>query len=407
MKVSTGSRGNQPARPVPARPAPAEDEGRDVKIQKKRRLFKAHAVELTTHHNAIKERHKAMKKVEIIAPAGNLASLKAAVDSGADVVYLGFNDSTNARNFEGLNFTHRDLRRGVAYLRDNGKKFYLAVNTFPQFGNSKLWQRSMDRAADLSADAVILAELGLLRYARETHPELNIHLSVQASASNPESINFYRRHFGIKRVVLPRVHTVEEVAFIGRGTDVELECFMLGGLCINIEGRCYLSSFVTGASTNTEGACSPSRFVRFENTGQNGDKGKMTISLNNVLLNELNDNERSPYPTCCKGRYVLPKEAMPKETRHHAMPFYAMEDPESLDALSLLPGLIGAGVSAFKIEGRQRTQSYVASMVGVLREAIDSYYADPERYEVKPSWTQATGAAFEGSATTQGAYAGK
>ena len=156
---------------------------------------------------------------------------------------------------------------------------------------------------------------------------------------------------------------------------------------------CCLSSFVTGASTNTEGACSPSRFVRFENTDNNG----MRITLNGLLLNELSETERSPYPTCCKGRYV-----MPDGTRH-----YAMEDPESLDALSLLPGLIGAGVSAFKIEGRQRTRSYVASMVGVLREAIDSYYACPERYEVRSSWTQATGAAFEGSATTEGAYAGK
>ncbi|MEE9614363.1 MAG: peptidase U32 family protein [Thermodesulfobacteriota bacterium] len=339
-----------------------------------------------------------MEKVEVVAPAGNLTSLKAAIDSGADVVYLGLSGATNARNFEGLNFTPEDLEEGIRYLRDRGKKFYLAVNTFPQGDDFPKWRGAVDRAASLKADAVILADLGVLSYAREKYPDINIHLSVQASSSNYESIEFYRRHFGIKRVVLPRVLTIEEMKELKERTPVELEVFLLGGLCINIEGRCYLSSFLTGASTNTEGACSPSRFVRFEGAEEGvTPNGTMTISLNGVLLNELARGESSPYPTCCKGRYVMPD----------GRSFYAMEEPESLNALELLPSLIGAGVSALKIEGRQRTKSYVAAMTGVVRQAVDAYYRDPAAYGVAGEWKRKVLKSFEGSSQTLGCYVGK
>ncbi len=331
-----------------------------------------------------------IKRAEVIAPAGNLRSLKAAIGAGADAVYLGFRDATNARNFEGLNFTDKDISDGIGIVRKAGKKFFVAINTFPQLDAFKTWHRAVDRAVDLGADAIIIANLGILRYARERYPDVNIHLSTQASASNYESINFYARHFGIRRVVLPRVLTTDEIRDLAAHTDVEIEVFALGGLCINIEGRCYLSSYVTGASTNTEGACSPSRFVRF----QSEEGGSMTISLNNVLLNRLGPGESSPYPTCCKGRYLMPDGS----------PAYAFEEPESLNILEILPGLVEAGVSAFKIEGRQRTGAYVAAMTGVMREALDSYYAAPGSYSVQPEWQKKTLSSFEGSKETIGSY---
>ncbi len=334
------------------------------------------------------------KKIEIIAPAGNLVSLKAAIESGADVVYLGFSDATNARNFEGLNFTTDELEEGVEFVRKRGRQFYIAINTFPQEGTFKDWERAVDSAVSLGADAIILADLGVLDYARTKYPDINIHLSVQASSSNYESINFYRKHFGIKRVVLPRVLTIPEMKEIHENTEVELEVFMLGGLCINIEGRCYLSSYVTGASTNTEGACSPSRFVRF-NTDPTGT---MTISLNDTLLNRLAPGESSPYPTCCKGRYLLPDGTAA----------YVMEDPESLNVLELLPELIDvAGVSAVKIEGRQRTKGYVSTVTSVVRQAVDSYYESPETYKVKDEWTRKVIATFEGEKQDVGCYVEK
>ncbi|MEE8574766.1 MAG: U32 family peptidase, partial [Thermodesulfobacteriota bacterium] len=158
----------------------------------------------------------------------------------------------------------------------------------------------------------------------------------------------------------------------------------------NIEGRCYLSSFVTGASTNTEGVCSPSRFVKFVNNTEGG----LSISLNDVLLNKLGPGEMAPYPTCCKGRYMMPD----------GTEGYAIEEPESLNVLELLPELIRAGVSALKIEGRQRTKSYVSAMTGVLREAIDSYYRDPAAYRVLPEWQKKLLLNFEGSSDTLGSY---
>ncbi len=334
-----------------------------------------------------------MEHVEIISPAGNLASLKAAVDSGADAVYLGFNDSTNARNFEGLNFTPKELEEGIAYVRDKNKKFFVAINTFPQLGACQEWYSAVDNAARLNADAIIIANLGILKYAREKYPDANLHLSTQASSSNYESINFYNTHFGIKRVVLPRVLTIEEIKELKTHTDVEIEVFALGGLCINIEGRCYLSSFVTGASTNTEGACSPSRFVRFKSK----ENGGLDITLNDVVLNRLSATENSPYPTCCKGRYVMPNGTLA----------YAMEEPESLNVLSTIPELVEAGISALKIEGRQRTKSYVGSMTSVLRSALDSYYANRTGYHVKPEWSKLTLSTFEGTSETLGSYPGK
>lgn len=333
------------------------------------------------------------EKVEIVAPAGNLSSLRTAIEKGADCVYLGFNDRTNARNFEGLNFTPGELDEGIAFIRSRGKKFYLAVNTFPQRDSFPLWQKSVDRAIEKGADALILADIGVLSYARGRYPDVNIHLSVQASSSNYESINFYRRHFGIKRVILPRVLTIEEIKGLREKTGVELEVFVLGGLCINVEGRCFLSSFTTGASTNTEGACSPSRFVRFVNTPD----GKLTISLNGVLLNELGRGESSPYPTCCKGRYMTPDG---EKT-------YAIEDPEALNALELLPSLIEAGIKALKIEGRQRTKSYVGKMTGILREAIDSYYMDRAAFTIKDDWKRNIVEALEGTKQTFGCYVEK
>lgn len=334
-----------------------------------------------------------MTKPEVVAPAGNISSLKAAVDNGADAVYLGFSDSTNARNFEGLNFTPAELEDGIDYIRRRNRKFYLAVNTFPQLDNFHQWYESVDNAACLGADAIIIANLGILKYARERYPDANLHLSTQASSSNYESINFYEKHFGIKRVVLPRVLTVDEIKALRQNTDVEIEVFALGGLCINIEGRCYLSSFITGASTNTTGACSPSRFVDFSSTPDGG----MTIRLNDVLLNRLSATESSPYPTCCKGRYIRPDGEVA----------YAFEEPESLNILEIVPQLMDAGVAAFKIEGRQRTKSYVAAMTGVMREAVDSCWANPSGYRVKPDWAKKTTSTFEGTSHTLGSYLSK
>ena len=168
--------------------------------------------------------------MELVCPAGTPASLRAAVEAGADVVYCGFRDATNARNFPGLNFSRPELADAVTFAHRHGVHVYLACNTYPQAGCEDIWHKAVDDAVAIGVDAVILADIGLLRYARDKHPDARLHLSVQASASNEEAIRFYHREFGVRRVVLPRVLSLEEIRMLNRRISVETEVFAYGGM---------------------------------------------------------------------------------------------------------------------------------------------------------------------------------
>lgn len=142
-----------------------------------------------------------VERLELICPAGTPAALRAAVDAGADAVYCGFSDETNARNFPGLNFSRAEMAGGVAYAAAQGAKVLVAINTFPRAGAETLWRAAVDDAFASGAYAVILADLGLLTYAAERHANRRLHLSVQAAAANADAVNFYAEAFGVKRVV--------------------------------------------------------------------------------------------------------------------------------------------------------------------------------------------------------------
>ncbi|MBT6031259.1 MAG: U32 family peptidase, partial [Kordiimonadaceae bacterium] len=146
-----------------------------------------------------------MTKLELVCPAGTPAALRVAIDVGADAVYMGFRNETNARNFPGLNFSVQELDEALDYAHAKGAKVFLTVNTYAMAGNNNPWIEAVDNAAKLKVDAIILADIGLLDYAHRTYPDLRVHLSVQASASNARAINHYVKEFGIRRVVLPRV----------------------------------------------------------------------------------------------------------------------------------------------------------------------------------------------------------
>ena len=207
------------------------------------------------------------KSMELVCPAGTPASLRAAVDAGGDAVYLGFRDETNARNFPGLNFSRDELRDGIAYAHDRGAKILVAVNTYPEAGNPGPWRNAVNDAARLGADAVIVADIGLADYVARTHPDLRLHLSVQASASSPEAIRFYQTEFGVRRVVLPRVLSVPQIAALTAAVPCETEVFAFGGLCVMAEGRCCFSSYATPCSPNRQGVCSPASHVRYVSRG--------------------------------------------------------------------------------------------------------------------------------------------
>ena len=329
-----------------------------------------------------------MPQIELVCPAGSLPALKTAVDNGADCVYLGFKDATNARNFSGLNFDDASMKEGIRYAHARKARVLLALNTYPQSGNWAKWTGAVDKAAGLGIDAIILADPGLMGYALKTHPQLRLHLSVQGSATSYEAINFYHRHFGIQRAVLPRVLSLAQVEQVIASTPVEIEVFGFGGLCVMVEGRCALSAYATGESPNCNGACSPGKHVRWEQT----PKG-METRLNGILIDRFDDGERAGYPTLCKGRFEVNGET-----------YYAIEEPTSLNTLELLPTLLKAGVRAIKIEGRQRSPAYVAQVTAVWRAAIDRAIRDADNFRVDAAWMAELNKVSEGQAHTLGAY---
>ncbi|OQX35997.1 MAG: protease [Oceanospirillales bacterium LUC14_002_19_P2] len=326
--------------------------------------------------------------MELVCPAGSLPALKAAVDNGADAVYIGFRDDTNARHFAGLNFNESKAVKALDYARMKGVKILVAINTYPQPAGWSRWQRAVDMAADLNVNAVIAADMGVLSYARDRHPDLGLHLSVQASSTNLASLSFYQQRFGIKRAVLPRVLSVKQVAALAEKSPVELEVFAFGSLCIMSEGRCYMSSYLTAESPNTVGACSPARFVRWSET-----PAGLESRMNDVLIDRYQDGENAGYPTLCKGRFSVQGKTC-----------HALEAPTTLNTLSLIPELTRMGVSAVKIEGRQRSPAYTAEVTRVWREALDSYRHNPGGYQPRDEWMRSLAHLSEGSQTTLGAY---
>jgi O2-independent ubiquinone biosynthesis protein UbiU len=326
--------------------------------------------------------------MDLVCPAGSLPALKAAVDNGADAVYIGFRDDTNARNFPGLNFDVAAAREGVAYAHARGRQVLVAINTFPQTARWERATRAVDTAAGVGVDAVIIADTGLMHYAATRQPQLSRHLSVQGSATNYEAINFYREQFGIARAILPRVLSFAQVQQVIAGTAVEIELFAFGSLCVMVEGRCVLSSYVTGESPNTLGACSPPHAVRWQQQPHG-----LETRLNGILINCYGTGEHAAYPTICKGRYRVGGEK-----------YYAIEEPASLNALDLLPQIVAAGIAAIKIEGRQRSPTYVGQATRIWRAAIDACTGDGAHSTTRPEWAAGLRKLAEGQQHTLGAY---
>lgn len=325
---------------------------------------------------------------ELVCPAGTPAALKTAVDAGADAVYCGLANVTNARNFPGLNFSPESLAQSVAYAHERWAKVLLAVNSFATAPGTRLWFDAVDTAARVGVDAIIVADMAVADYAARNYPELRLHLSVQAGASSAEAIRFYCREFDIKRVVLPRILTVAEISAIHQEIPCEIEAFVFGNIGMMAEGRCSLTNYVTGVSTNMDGVCSPASAVHFVRE----DDGGMSAQVGGFEIDCFSASESAGYPTICKGRY---------RTAAQEEPYYAFEEPVSLNLSSLLPDLIRAGVTALKIEGRQRSRSYVRAVVSAYRRAVDDIMD-----ERTPDLSGLL-ALTEGGKETQGAFKSK
>ena len=283
------------------------------------------------------------KKPELLAPAGTMEKLQMALAYGADAAYLG-GAQFGLRAFGG-NFTNEEIRAAVNLAHGVGKKIYVTVNVFPHNDDLVSLPDYLRFLADVEVDAVLVADLGVFMLAREVAPQLPVHISTQANNVNWRTVRAWQE-LGAERVVLARELSREEIREIRRHTDVELELFVHGAMCISYSGRCLLSSYFTGRDAN-RGGCAQS----------------------------------------CRWKYALVEESRPGECypiEEDARGTYIMNSKD----LCLLPYLdegVDSGIDSLKIEGRMKSVHYVASVVKAYRMALDACLTDTS-YKVREEW---------------------
>lgn len=276
---------------------------------------------------------KNLCKPELMAPAGNLEKLKAAINFGADAVYLGGHDFS-LRAMSG-NFSMPEMEEGLKIAHQAGRKVYVTVNIFAHNRDLHRLPTYLSELNNLGVDGLIISDPGVLLLAQEFSPDLSITISTQANITNYQSAEFYRRQ-GASRLVLARELSIDEIAEIKRSVPIELEVFVHGAMCLSYSGRCWLSQAMTGRSANLGQCAHPCRY-RY------------------VLQEEKRPDQYFPVTEDDRGSYVM--------------------NSKDLCMISLIPQLIEAGVDAFKIEGRMKSPYYVANAVKVYREVIDSVMA--------------------------------
>jgi collagenase-like PrtC family protease len=363
------------------------------------------------------------KKAQLRVPAGNLKAVSKAIENGADAVYIGFESPSNLRNYSGLNLSLEDAKKSAQLAHEAGKELYVVINSYPQKDQLPMAFRASEEACEIGADAVIVSDMAVMNHIRMNDLDLSIHLSVQVGATNAQSINFYRDQFAIDCVVLPRVLTLEEVAEICAHTDIEIEVFAMGSLCAGYSGRCHQSQYITGETINSTGVCTSPKFLDF----QDEKDGGLTVKLNDVTINRFSNGQVTSSLQACKSKngaevagtqgpdgwhntYLVNKRHVCKGTFINSTTGKQgniLHSPIILNTLPILPQLIEAGVSALKIEGRQRPSAYSAVSCRLLREAIDLYYSKPEDYQTREEWMAELPNLFEEMTPSQGAYIGR
>lgn len=287
-----------------------------------------------------------MKKPELLAPAGNMEKLKMALLYGADAVYLG-GKAFGLRAFGG-NFTNEELQEAVDFAHKLGKKIYVTVNIFPHNSDIAKLPAYLTFLNEIKVDAILVADLGVFTLAKEYAPDVELHISTQANNTNWAAVNAWTE-LGASRVVLAREMSLEEVKEIREKCSVELEMFVHGAMCISYSGRCLMSNYLTGRDANRGSCAQPCRW-------------------NYALVEEKRPGQYFPVLEDERGTYIF--------------------NSKDMCLLPYLPDVIASGVDSLKIEGRMKSVHYAASVVKAYREAIDSYFAAPEQFEVKKEWTE-------------------
>lgn len=287
-----------------------------------------------------------MKKVELLAPAGNLEKLKMAVLFGADAVYLGgqrFGLRASADNF-----SLEDLRLGLDFAHERGCKVYVTVNIIPHNEDLAGLPEYIEQLDGLGVDAVIVSDPGIFTIVKKAAPGMEIHISTQANNTNYMSARFWYE-LGAKRIVVARELSFEEIGEMAEMTppELDIEAFIHGAMCISYSGRCLLSSYMTGRDSN-RGACSHPCRWKYR------------------LVEEKRPGEYYPVYEDERGTYIF--------------------NSKDLCMLEYIPELMRSGIYSFKLEGRMKSSFYVATVVSAYRKAIDAYMADPENYKFDPQW---------------------
>ncbi len=289
-----------------------------------------------------------MQKIELLAPAGDLERLKTAFIYGADAVYIGgeiFGMRSAAKNF-----TIEEMAEGVEFAHKRGKRVFVTLNIIPrneEFEQLENYLLELDR---IGVDAVIVSDPGVFSVVKSTLPNMEIHISTQASTTNAEAAAFWYNQ-GAKRVVMARELSFEEIKELRDNTpeDMDIEAFIHGAMCMSYSGKCVISNYTTGRDAN-RGACAQS--CRWKYT----------------LVEELEN-----------GEYEKVVDDVDAEF------FFNTKD---MCMIEYVPQIIESGINSFKIEGRMKTAYYVATTVRAYRMAIDEYVKDPKNWKFNPMWLE-------------------
>ena len=297
-----------------------------------------------------------MRKIELLVPASSLEVLKIAVIFGADAVYIG--GEAFGLRAKAKNFSHEDMKEGIAFAHEHGVKVYVTVNILAHNYDLPGVREYLTELKELKPDALIIADPGIYMYAKEICPEIERHISTQANNTNYETYRFWY-NLGAKRVVTARELSLAEIKEIREHIpeDMEIETFIHGAMCISYSGRCLLSNYLAGRDAN-QGACT--------------------------------------HP--CRWKYSVVEETRPGEY----MPVYENErgtyifNSKDLCMIDHLPDLVEAGVDSLKIEGRMKTALYVATVARTYRKALDDLAQGREVYEKNLPWyeQQITGCTY-------------
>ena len=286
------------------------------------------------------------RHIEVLSPAGNMDKLKMAIRYGADAVYCA--GQSFGLRASSSNFSNEELKEAVEFVHSHGKKIYVTCNIIPHNEDLVGLEDYLKLLESIKVDAIIVADLGIFLLAKRVAPNLERHVSTQANTTNYLTTEFWKEQ-GATRVVVAREVSIADIKTMKEAADIEIEAFVHGAMCISYSGRCLLSNYFTTRDAN---------------------RGQCTQA--------------------CRWKYSLveenrPGEYYPIEEDQHGTYIFNSKD---LCLLKYIPDLVEAGVDSLKIEGRMKSVHYAATVTKVYREAVDSYLADPEHYEVKPEWIE-------------------